>query len=83
VSSTNDIKHQLSLYPNPATDELNVQATQEGVLSITDIRGVVLHKAVIGADKSVRISTKDLAAGQYILTLKSDTVEVRKLFIKQ
>lgn len=83
MSSTNDIRDQLSLYPNPATDELNVQVPQDGVLSITDIRGVVLYEAVIGADRSLRISTKDFAAGQYILTVKSDAFEVRKLFIKQ
>ena len=83
ITSSNDIRDQLNLYPNPATDELNVQVPQDGVLSITDIRGVVLYEAVIGADKSLRISTKDLAAGQYILTVKSDAFEVRKLFIKQ
>lgn len=83
MSGTSDIRDQLSVYPNPATEELNVQVPQDGVLSITDIRGVVVYQSDIYADKALRVTTKDFAAGQYILTVKSDAFEVRKLFIKQ
>lgn len=83
LTGTTDIHDLLLMFPNPVSDELNVRVPEDGLLTITDIRGVVVYQSSISADTSFRISTKDFAAGQYILTVSGDVSETRRLFIKQ
>lgn len=83
LTGTTEIHDLLLMYPNPVNDELTVRVPEDGLLTITDIRGVVVYQSSISADTSFRISTKDFAAGQYILTISGDVSESRRLFIKQ
>ncbi len=83
VTGTADIRDWLLMYPNPVSEVLNVQVPEDGHMTITDIRGVVVYQSAISANTPLRISTKDLASGQYILSVSSETSEIRRLFIKQ
>ncbi|MFM6983267.1 MAG: T9SS type A sorting domain-containing protein, partial [Chitinophagaceae bacterium] len=83
LTGTDQLQDLLMMYPNPVSDELNVRVPADGHITITDIRGVVVYQSLINADTTFRISTKEFAAGQYILTISGDASEIRRLFIKQ
>ncbi len=68
----------ISLYPNPATNVLNVStafATDTDVqLTIYSLLGTVVHSQQYHANagsNNVTINVKDLAAGTYVLVIKS------------
>lgn len=71
---------QFSCYPNPATDQLNLQTegfTPESI-SIYNLSGqLVLQNAY-----SAQISTRNLAAGSYVLQLKAGNKTGHTRFVK-
>lgn len=83
ISSIKDQIDILLMYPNPVTDELNIQIPEDAKITITDIRGILVYQTNINADTIMRVSTKEFASGQYILTVKGESSETRRLFIKQ
>lgn len=80
---------KLSLFPVPATDILHLRAdfTQAGKLhgSVTDMQGRVVYKWEEDAAKQYtkQIALPQLAAGSYILQVKSGDEQATKQFIKQ
>jgi hypothetical protein len=63
---------ELSVYPNPATDVLNVDFTAEGndfTVSLMDLQGRVLASE-FGTNVSFPVA--EFAAGSYIVTISSD-----------
>jgi len=63
----------VSVYPNPATDVLNVEFTAEGTdytVAIMDLQGRVLAAQ---SGTSVSFSVADLAKGSYIVTISTDS----------
>jgi hypothetical protein len=72
-------KTSFTVYPNPASDILNIALTESiaGNATITDIHGnVVANKTVSGAQ--FNISTADLASGVYILKVASASLTLTK-----
>jgi hypothetical protein len=73
------------MYPNPANSTLNIewsQNVQERVLQVINVNGqVVLHKQSSSNQEILDISF--LEQGVYILQIKSEFGQARKLFIKQ
>ncbi len=76
---------QLTFYPNPFTDWLNLDWSgdnQEGKLTIYRIDGqVVFGPAVLGTIKD--ISSADWTSGMYMAEWKGDTDTKRTLLVKQ
>lgn len=80
--STNDLtknlKDEVQLFPNPATNYLNIGIEGKGYTSeITDISG---KNIAISKDKQI-IDTSNLANGVYLLTVTRDSQKVTKKFI--
>ena len=86
-------EHQLadnvSIYPNPATDEVNVQYTnnvQQEIESVEvyDLCGRAVN-TVIGAnnDLHMRINISSLSSGLYFLRVTTDQGVVTKRFVKR
>ena len=76
----------LSIYPNPASDFVGaaLPKTPNEILSlqITDVTGrTVVNNSEYNSNKKIDISM--LNPGVYILTLKTNTTTLSKLFIKQ
>ncbi len=74
--------NKISIYPNPATDFINVNVNETTQLIITDVQGqIVLNKSIVSLEQ---IDLADFKAGIYFITSvdKSDKRTVTK-FIKQ
>ena len=75
-------QNQFLIYPNPATNTLNIKTQQAGNLMLTDITGrVILQSSIINHLSQIDISS--LAKGVYLLRLSSndgavETVKVVK-----
>ena len=82
VISMHDKPNTISVYPNPATDRINVSfidQRSEGVLQLLDVRGNELIKETIaaGTDKvSLELST--LKQGAYILLYNGEAQQLIK-----
>ncbi len=81
-------KQQLSVYPSPVSDLLNVQLP-EGMatgsrLDVVDITGrIVLHRQVDGTTPVLRLHAGHLAQGTYCARLVSGTQVYTARFMKQ
>ena len=75
--------NHIQVYPNPATDQLNIFSTQAAIedISIVDITGQqVIHQNTQVSNTAINIS--GLSAGVYIVKLKTATGEYRSRFVK-
>ncbi len=88
--SVNDINSNsgFSVYPNPATDFVNLQINQDGkyAVKIYDITGKeVLSKApeFLSSDSDISLPVSSLSQGMYIISIEGDTQSFsKKLIIK-
>ena len=72
----------LTVYPNPATDRLNVVSEEAvGQYEIYDMTGALLLSEDAGSSK-FSIDVQALPAGVYLLTLRTKDVVTTKRFIK-
>ena len=67
---------ELSVYPNPADDELSLEfslsSAQKVVVQLRDVSGKIAQRNVIHANQGlnlVLLDTKELASGMYFLNL--------------
>lgn len=79
VSSTRapKLSVEVSAFPNPATDVLNVRAafatSTTATFTLSSLLGQVVSKQVVsGSDINTTINVADLAAGQYQLTVSTN-----------
>lgn len=71
----------LSVYPNPASSTISVDATVGATVSISDLSGTSVLVKTIDASKTVDVS--GLAAGFYVVKVSSSTgVKTAKVVIK-
>ncbi len=81
----NTIKNELTVFPNPASDQLHVSLTNDKIahVSIYDVSGKCVDSYFIGSEKSTMVSINKLQAGIYTMniTTASGSKVVRR-FIK-
>jgi hypothetical protein len=78
----------MSLYPNPATSQVNVTFDEggatKGQITVSDINGRPLRLVKYTGERSVAIPTGSLASGMYLLTVDIEGRQKEtKTFIKQ
>lgn len=73
---------QVNIYPNPATDVLNIEVPRDVSYMVTDITGRVLLKSELKQGIN-SINTRKLPVGFYTLMLQSDEGEQVFKFVKQ
>ena len=66
-----EIKNDLTVYPNPASDMLNINGISEGNYSIFNILGEVIYSHVIKQDK-ITIDISSLQSGKYFIQIESN-----------
>ena len=73
VSNATDVK-SLEIYPNPATTHFCVANVtgNKNTIRITNLNGAVVYTTTFSSSILKTISTKELAAGTYIVELESD-----------
>lgn len=93
VTGISDLKSQidqLSVYPNPTADELNVLFTlnkaQNVSFEVTDVMGRIVSttsfKNLAPTNQNIQLSVADLATGVYFLNIKTDSGIVSRRFVK-
>lgn len=70
----------VSIYPNPTADYINIDSKENFTAKIVDLCGRVVYTEKPLVDNRIDVST--LASGSYIVVLKSDKKTVVKNFIK-
>ncbi len=74
----------ISIYPNPANDEVTIQSGFEGDLNIEiidQLGNVLISKQIATTNQKLDVST--FAPGVYLITLKTkDRMEIRKLVVR-
>lgn len=63
-----------SIYPNPATDVVNINAGNLVInsIQITDLNGRVVNTIKVNASSTAQVSVADLMSGIYFLTVNTD-----------
>ena len=90
ITSSEDVEladHPISLYPNPAGESIMINSTLGDAgntqISIIDIMGkTVLVKNVNSLEQETMLNISILAAGSYILNIRSDKGVSSEMFVK-
>lgn len=87
TAGTNDfLAAQLSIYPNPATNVINVSNADNILVSgieIVDLNGRTVKTAKFDGVTEAQINISDLSAGMYMMTVSSDQGTLTKKIVKQ
>jgi hypothetical protein len=71
IAEINNNACNITVYPNPVTDNLTIESPQSAVIEITNIQGQAIQQLQIKQGKT-GINISDLAKGVYILRLNSN-----------
>jgi len=73
---------QISAFPNPVTDYVNISSPEDGKLIILNLNGQEIYSSAINAQESLTLSTGDWLKGVYLIKIATDngqsTVKVVK-----
>lgn len=82
VGIDDPVTTQVSLYPNPATDMLNLTSdTEIGNIVIRDVTGTIVYAAYT-ADQTFTLPVNDWAQGTYMIQLTNNTATDNMQFVK-
>ncbi len=73
------------IYPNPATDILNVENVSPGdVVIMISSSGKIVKKVIVNKEETIQIQIHDLISGTYVLRIQrgQDSVDKRVMVIK-
>ena len=78
--------HELKIYPNPAEDKVfieldNAMMNESSLITISDISGRIILKKVHSNELKIEISTAEIPAGLYFISMQLDGVNILKKFI--
>jgi type IX secretion system substrate protein len=85
INFTTSMAVTCSIYPNPATDRIQVVLSNTNspiYVSITSMQGAVLRKTNSGSSNSVLIPVHDLARGIYLVEVSTGTTKFVQKFMK-
>ena len=71
----------INVYPNPTTEKLFIEGANEGFRKITVMD--LSEKVLISTRFTSVLEVSELASGNYILSIQSSDVVIRKPFIKR
>lgn len=74
--------HAVTIYPNPASDQLYVEHLQSGTVSIVNLNGSVILSKPVTSDK-MTIDISKIPAGIYMVKAISDGNTITTRFVKQ
>jgi hypothetical protein len=85
VSSLTTEGNNVSVYPNPANDVLNIQSIENARIEMMDASGrAVIASTLVNADENFTINTQTLASGVYTVKVYGQSfVSTKKVVIKK
>jgi hypothetical protein len=83
-SGINEINenNRISVYPNPVTNNISIEAPPKSVIKISDTKGQIIM-TLFCFYKVTSCNLTDLSNGVYIVTVKTDKEIVTKKIIKE
>ncbi|HRG42650.1 MAG TPA: T9SS type A sorting domain-containing protein, partial [Saprospiraceae bacterium] len=83
ISNTENINFEVNVYPNPADENLNVDADQVYGMKIIDASGKVMYSQPNIESQTVLVSVKDFRTGMYFIELitKDNNINRRPILI--
>jgi len=75
----------VSVYPNPATDVINITNTENVLVNgvtVTDLNGRTVKSAKFAGVADAQVNVSDLSAGVYMVTVTSDKGSLTKKIVK-
>ncbi len=72
--SENDISSQISLYPNPTSDVINIEVLSEGFYNVRvlDLSGKTVHADGMNITGTVALTVDHLESGVYLLEIRNE-----------
>lgn len=76
----------VEVFPNPTSDVVSVDfngQTPQGNIRLYDMTGKIVQSQIISGGSIVKLDLMDLDAGNYVLSIESDSVNEKRLIVKQ
>ncbi len=87
TSEIQNPKSEITLYPNPATNNLTIafgKNIKKVVITITDITGKLICTSTTSETEKMEVNTSGFAEGVYIVKIQTgDGVEMKKLIVER
>jgi len=75
-------ENKIRIFPNPATDNINIESQQPAIIEISDDQGRLI-KTLASDGNNTTIDISDLTSGIYFFKAKTEKTVVVKKFIKK
>jgi hypothetical protein len=74
IEIKNDISKTVKVYPNPATDLINISTADNRLLSVQlmDVNGKVISSVIDNGNNHITISPAGLDKGIYLITIQTE-----------
>ena len=72
---------ELRLFPNPASNILNIETGEDAVFQIFSPEGSMLKSGMLNSGQN-RIDISDLASSLYVISIRGSRINLRKSFLK-
>jgi len=84
VTENKDIFNSISIFPNPATNQLNIVSEEKKILGvvITDINGKTVFETQDPNEYKITINTSSFTTGLYFMKIETESGLIVKRFIK-
>ncbi len=86
LSVTNVLAEQFNLYPNPATDRVNITNNENYLVNqvvIYDVTGKHLSTQTFNNESEIQLNVEDLASGVYLLHIQTNEGTAVKKLVKK
>jgi hypothetical protein len=69
-----------AIYPNPATNALNIDSNKDGItrVTISDMAGRTVHATAVSSLRRTQLDVQMLPAGTYVVTIETKTELLRR-----
>lgn len=80
----NQLASNVSIFPNPASNVVNVSADKSQInnITITDLNGRIVKQNTVNNLSKVELNISDLSSGVYMMNVKSNNGSVTKKIVK-
>ncbi|MDR0438334.1 MAG: DNRLRE domain-containing protein [Bacteroidales bacterium] len=89
LSKIDNINGKINIYPNPTTNDWNIElfsnTTDKITISIFDMIGKLVYNeasSIVAGQNSFKIESKNLQAGSYIMQISGNSINFREIVIK-
>jgi len=82
VAQSSDKSTNISIYPNPATDNITIESPQQAVIEISNIQGQLI-KTYTSSENKTNVNVSLLPSGVYVVKVKTEKGIAVMKFIKE